>query len=108
MLWIIDGLIYGFFTAVYTIFNQHYKLNAYLLGMWRGWGIAFCFAPFLYFLGFPSSAYYWFLLIMQGLMIAVYLRTIRRRSHFPGHGADGHGYHPFLVVSNAGKFSQTA
>ena len=72
MLWIIDGLIYGFFTAVYTIFNQHYKLNAYLLGMWRGWGIAFCFAPFLYFLGFPSSAYYWFLLIMQGLMIAVY------------------------------------
>lgn len=57
MLWIIDGLIYGFFTAVYTIFNQHYKLNAYLLGMWRGWGIAFCFAPFLYFLGFPSSAY---------------------------------------------------
>ena len=42
MLWIIDGLIYGFFTAVYTIFNQHYKLNAYLLGMWRGWGIAFC------------------------------------------------------------------
>ena len=52
MLWIIDGLIYGFFTAVYTIFNQHYKLNAYLLGMWRGWGIAFCFAPFLYFLGF--------------------------------------------------------
>ena len=49
MLWIIDGLIYGFFTAVYTIFNQHYKLNAYLLGMWRGWGIAFCFAPFLYY-----------------------------------------------------------
>ncbi len=41
MLWIIDGLIYGFFTAIYTIFNQHYKLNAYLLGMWRGWGIAF-------------------------------------------------------------------
>ena len=62
MLWIIDGLIYGFFTAVYTIFNQHYKLNAYLLGMWRGWGIAFCFAPFLYFLGFPSSAYSWFLI----------------------------------------------
>ncbi len=72
MLWIINGLIYGFFTAIYTIFNQHYKLNAYLLGMWRGWGIAFCFFPFLCFLGFPSSAYYWFLLIMQGLMIAIY------------------------------------
>lgn len=72
MLWIIDGLIYGFFNAVYTIFNQHYKLNAYLLGMWRGWGISLVCSPFLFFFGFPDSAYYWFLLVTQGLMIAVY------------------------------------
>lgn len=72
MLWIIDGLIYGFFNAVYTIFNQHYKLNGYLLGIWRGWGIAVCSAPFLYFFPVPDSAYYWTLLIVQGLMIAVY------------------------------------
>ena len=72
MLWIINGLIYGFFSAIYTIFNQHYKLNAYLLGMWRGWGIAFFCAPFLWFFEVPTSAYYWFLLIAQGFMIAVY------------------------------------
>ena len=46
MLWIIDGLIYGFFTALYTLVNQHYKFNGYLLGIWRGFGISFFFLPF--------------------------------------------------------------
>lgn len=72
MLWIINGLIYGFFTAVYTIFNQHYKLNAYLLGIWRGIGIGLIFFPFCFLFEVPKSAFYWFLLIAQGIMIAVY------------------------------------
>ncbi len=72
MLWIINGLIYGFFTAVYTIFNQHYKLNAYLLGIWRGIGIGLIFLPFCFLFEVPKSAFYWFLLIAQGIMIAVY------------------------------------
>lgn len=72
MLWIINGLIYGFFTAVYTIFNQHYKLNAYLLGIWRGIGIGLVFLPFCFLFEVPKSAFYWFLLIAQGIMIAVY------------------------------------
>lgn len=72
MLWIINGLIYGFFTAVYTIFNQHYKLNAYLLGIWRGIGIGLLFLPFCFLFEVPKSAFYWFLLIAQGIMIAVY------------------------------------
>lgn len=72
MLWIIDGLVYGFFTAIYTLFNQHYKLNGYLLGIWRGFGIAFAFLPFLYFFPVPTSAYYWFLLVFQGLLIGIY------------------------------------
>ena len=52
MLWIIDGLIYGFFTALYTLVNQHYKFNGYLLGIWRGFGISFFFLPFS-----PGDAY---------------------------------------------------
>lgn len=72
MLWIINGLIYGFFTAVYTIFNQYYKLNAYLLGIWRGIGIGLIFLPFCFLFEVPKSAFYWFLLIAQGIMIAVY------------------------------------
>ncbi len=72
MLWIINGLIYGFFTAVYTIFNQHYRLNAYLLGIWRGIGIGLIFLPFCFLFEVPKSGFYWFLLIAQGIMIAVY------------------------------------
>ena len=72
MLWIINGLIYGFFTAIYTIFNQHYKLNAYLLGVWRGFGISAIFFPFCFFFPFPRHISYWALLVAQGLMIAVY------------------------------------
>ena len=72
MLWIIDGLIYGFFTAVYTIFNQRCRLNGYLLGMWRGWGIALCCSPMLWIFGWPTSFYVWLLLVLQGMLIAVY------------------------------------
>lgn len=72
MLWIINGLIYGFFTAVYTLFNQHYKVNGYVLGIWRGFGISLLFAPFLMFFPVPTSAYYWGLLIFQGWLIGIY------------------------------------
>ena len=72
MVWIINGLVYGFFTALYTLVNQRYKFNGYLLGIWRGYGISFFFLPFLFFLPVPHSAYYWFLLIFQGFLIGVY------------------------------------
>lgn len=72
MLWIINGLIYGFFTALYTLVNQHYKFNGYILGIWRGFGIALVFAPFLYFFPLQTSAYNWALLIFQGWLIGIY------------------------------------
>jgi len=72
MLWIFFSLVYAFFTAIYTIFNQHYKLNAYLLGVWRGWGIGLIFFPFCFLFPFPTSYFYWFLLFAQGVMIAIY------------------------------------
>lgn len=72
MLWIVNGLIYGFFTAVYTLFNQHYKVDGYILGIWRGFGISVLFMPFLVFFPVPTSAYYWGLLIFQGWLIGIY------------------------------------
>ena len=72
MFWIINGFVYSFFTAIYTIFNQHYKMNAYLLGIWRGFGIAIIFFPFCFLFPFPTSLSYWLLLIAQGIMIAIY------------------------------------
>ena len=72
MVWIINGLLYGFFTALYTLVNQKYKLNGYLLGIWRGFGIAVFFIPFIPLFPVPHSMYYWTLLITQGLLIGFY------------------------------------
>ena len=104
MLWVIDGLVYGFFTAIYTLFNQHYKLNGYVLGIWRGFGISLAFMPFLYFFPVPESAYYWFLLIFQGLLIGVYDSHLffRRRADVAFYGDNGSGNDFFMVVSDAG------
>lgn len=72
MLWVINGLIYGFFTALYTLVNQNQKFNGYVLGIWRGFGISLIFLPFLFFLPVQTSAYNWFLLIFQGWLIGIY------------------------------------
>ena len=72
MLWIINGLVYGFFSALYTMVNQRHKFNGYILGIWRGFGIALVFLPFLFFLPLQTSAYNWILLIFQGWLIGIY------------------------------------
>lgn len=72
MLWVINGLIYGFFTAVYMLFNQHYKINGYVLGIWRGFGICAFFLPLLPLYPVPRDWHYWLLLIVQGLCIGIY------------------------------------
>lgn len=72
MLWVINGLIYGFFTAVYLLFNQHFKINGYILGIWRGFGICAIFLPFVFCFPFPTDIKYWLLLVAQGYCIGVY------------------------------------
>ena len=72
MLWIINGLIYGFFMALYTLVNQRHKFNGYVLGVWRGFGIALLFFGFLFFVPFQKSWYNWALLILQGVLIGIY------------------------------------
>ena len=72
MLWVVNGLIYGFFTAIYLLFNQHFKINGYILGIWRGFGIFIIFSPCLLFYPIPHDFKYWLLLITQGLCIGIY------------------------------------
>ena len=72
MLWIINGLIYGFFMALYTLVNQRHKFNGYVLGVWRGFGIALLFFGFLFFVPLQKSWYNWALLIVQGVLIGIY------------------------------------
>ncbi len=72
MLWIINGLIYGFFMALYMLVNQNKKINGYVLGIWRGFGIAFLFAPVLFFIPLLQDWRNWGLLLLQGILIGVY------------------------------------
>ena len=72
MLWIINGLVYGFFMALYTLVNQRHKFNGYVLGVWRGFGISFLFLPFLFFVPLQTDLKNWYLLVIQGLLIGIY------------------------------------
>ena len=72
MLWIINGLIYGFFMALYTIVNQKHHFNGYVLGVWRGFGISLLFLPLLPYIQPPDSLYNWEILIAQGILIGIY------------------------------------
>ncbi len=72
MLWIINGLIYGFFTALYTMVNQHHRFSGYVLGVWRGFGIAIIFLPFLFLVPLQTDWRNWALLITQGILIGIY------------------------------------
>lgn len=93
MLWIINGLVYGFFLLLYTMVNQDRKFNGYILGIWRGYGIALVFLPFLFFLPVQTSAYNWFLLFFRGGLSAY-------DSHLFFASADfGAGRHPGLWPS---------
>ena len=72
MLWIINGLVYGFFMALYTLVNQRHKFNGYVLGVWRGFGIALLFLPFLFLVPLQTDVKNWTLLLIQGLLIGIY------------------------------------
>jgi len=72
MLWVINGLIYGFFMALYTLVNQGKKFNGYVLGIWRGFGIAILFAPALFWVPPVEDWRVWALLVLQGIFIGIY------------------------------------
>ena len=72
MLWVINGLIYGFFTALYTLVNEKHKFNGYVLGVWRGFGISILFLPFLFLVPLQTDWRNWMLLILQGILIGIY------------------------------------
>lgn len=72
MLWIGLSLIYGIINAIYVMFNEKHHFNGYVLGIWRGFGIAFALAPLLLTVPVNTSFSYYTILILQGLMIGVY------------------------------------
>lgn len=72
MSWIAYSLIYALTNALYVAFNQKRRYNAYVLGMWRGFGITILISPLLLTVPLITNPAYYVILVLQGLMIGVY------------------------------------
>lgn len=72
MTWILLSLLYAVTNAVYTTYNETRNFNGYVLGIWRGFGISLLVAPLLFTVPPVTSASYYLILIIQGLMIGIY------------------------------------
>lgn len=111
MTWILLSLLYAVTNAVYTTYNETRNFNGYVLGIWRGFGISLLVAPLLFTVPPVTSASYYLILVIQGLMIGIYdshlflPREIRqpRQFRFYGHLRP---YYRFPLVGN--RFSELA
>ena len=72
MTWILLSLLYAVTNAVYTTYNETRNFNGYVLGIWRGFGISLLVAPLLFTVPPVTSASYYLILVIQGLMIGIY------------------------------------
>ena len=72
MLWVITGLFYGLFMSFYTYINQNNKINGYILGLWRGFGVAFVCFPLVLITPFEVDFLFFLLLFVQGLLTGFY------------------------------------
>ena len=58
--------------AFYTSINQNRKINGYVLGIWRGFGVALLSVPMMLMTPFIFDPLYLFLLFVQGIFIGFY------------------------------------
>lgn len=72
MVYVFLALVYALFNAVYLEYNSNKHFNAYVLGIWRGFGIAFLTLPFAFLISFDLSVAYFMVLILQGILIGIY------------------------------------
>lgn len=76
MTWVIAGLFYGLLMSFYTYINQNNKINGYVLGIWRGFGVAFISLPLIFMTPFEWDLPFFAVLIIQGIMIGYYDSSI--------------------------------
>ena len=76
MVWVISGLFYGLFMSLYTYINQNNKINGYILGIWRGFGVAFVCFPLILITPFQWDWVFFFMLMVQGMMTGFYDSSI--------------------------------
>ena len=77
------GLFTSFMAAGFLLANQHYKLNAGTLMLWRGFGVALAFLPFMLLSQQPTDPTFYYAVIAQGLIVSIVDRiTITSASRF--------------------------
>ena len=72
MIYVVLALIYALFNAVYLEYNSNKHFNAYVLGIWRGFGVAFLVMPAVFLISFDLSFSYFLVLVLQGILIGIY------------------------------------
>lgn len=89
-MWILLSFLYAITNAIYTTYNDKRHYNGYILGIWRGFGIAFCILPFATTVTWKLSWDYWSILIVQGILIGIYDSHIFfASSKYSGHASSG-------------------
>lgn len=68
--WVLFSFYSVFFSIAYNVFNQHIKVNAGLLMVWRGFGTALLLAPALFIYKIPFSGPFLFYSVCVGACIA--------------------------------------
>ena len=89
MTWILLSLLYAVTNAVYTTYNETRNFNGYVLGIWRGFGISLLVAPLLFTVPPVTSASYYLILVIQGLMIGIYDSHLFASGKYGSHASSG-------------------
>ncbi len=70
--WIMGGILYSLFNSIVIFINQHFKMNPYLLGAWRGIGSALIALPLIPVVQEPPGILFFALAVLQGFMVGFY------------------------------------
>lgn len=87
MAWFAAGLVYAFFNSIVIFLNQKFQMNAFLLGMWRGFGSVLIALPFVFFVSVPTGKLFFLCAVLQGIMVGYF--DYKLFSSSAKFGADG-------------------
>lgn len=74
--WVVFAFIHVVFVSGYNLFNQHTKLDPFLLMLWRGAGPVLLFMPVLPYMSAPQNTTFYIYTALIGLMISYLDRGI--------------------------------
>lgn len=74
MSWVFPALGFSFCFAAYLLLNQHYKIPAAAMVLWRGMGCVVLLSPIVVFLDWPKDPVFYGIIAVMGIFAGVYER----------------------------------